>query len=333
LSAATDNRYAPSILKTADYDECRTYVRSATGTHRLAAADPSRFRGFLHYQLKIGRIHLDMLKVDAPGGFEVSKEGRSDEFFFQFPLNGHCVIDGARGHLSVEPGDAFVIDPQAVTRELWRGKCVQLLIRVSRETLEQSVARELGKRCLGRLEFSPVTRDCGITSWLRLLMHGYVRQREEPSVLWDERVVTSMERTIVSMLLAGLPNTKSGDFNVRGPTIAPYYVKRAEEYIRKNAANDIRMEDIVAAADVSARSLFHGFRRWRRTTPMAYLQDMRLQSAHAELKSARQTRRGTVSEAAVNAGFTNFSHFSKMYKSRFGESPSATLRGMGDPAP
>jgi transcriptional regulator GlxA family with amidase domain len=35
---------------------------------------------------------------------------------------------------------------------------------------------------------------------------------------------------------------------------------------------------------------------------------------------------GTVSHAALDAGFTNFSQFSKIYKARFGESPSVTLR-------
>jgi AraC-like DNA-binding protein len=330
--ATTGNGHSRSMSKITDYDECRTYIHTATGTHRFVVADPSQFRGFLHYPLKIGRIHLDMIKVDAPGGFEVIKEDRSDQFYFQFLLNGHCAIDGAPGHLDVEPGEAFVIDPKAVTREMWRDKCQQLLVRVSRDTLEQSVARELGKRCSGRLEFRPTAPDCGIAAWLRLLIHEYARIGGEPSILMDERVATSLERTILSMLLSGLPHSKSEDFNVRGPTIAPYYVKRAEEYIRNNAENDIRLEDIVTAAGVSERSLFYGFKRWRRTTPMAYVQDLRLQAAHAELKRARQTGKGTVSQAAVNAGFTNFSHFSTMYKARFGESPSVTLRGVGDPA-
>src|SRR5690606_32461053 len=150
---------------------------------------------------------------------------------------------------------------------------------------------------------------------------------EDHSVLDNSRVLRSFERTLLTMLLTGIPHSKIDELHSTPSRIAPYYVKRAEEYIRSAATGDITMEDIAEAASVSERTLFYGFKRWRNTTPMAYVWDVRLAHARNELIAARETG-GTVSQAAINAGFTSFSHFAKMYKARFGESPSATLRGL-----
>jgi transcriptional regulator GlxA family with amidase domain len=88
---------------------------------------------------------------------------------------------------------------------------------------------------------------------------------------------------------------------------------------------DLTVEAIAQAAGTSARSVFYGFRHARNTTPMAYLRNVRLDLARKELQIAREAG-GTVSRAAANAGFTNFSQFSKIYKARFGQTPSETLR-------
>src|SRR5690606_16243293 len=121
------------------------------------------------------------------------------------------------------------------------------------------------------------------------------------------------ERTLLTMLLTGVPHNKSEELADSPSRIAPYYVKRAEEYIRSAATGEITMEDIAKAACISERTLFYGFKRWRNTTPMAYVWDVRLALARKELENARRTG-GTVSQAAVNAGFTTFSHFAKIYK-------------------
>ena len=159
-----------------------------------------------------------------------------------------------------------------------------------------------------------------------------MRGNEQHSILSDTRVLRDFERTVITMLLAGVPHNKTDELTDSSSRIAPYYVKRAENYIRSAATGEITMDDIVRAASVSERTLFYGFKRWRNTTPMAYVWDVRLALARKELKDARRTG-GTVSQAAINAGFTTFSHFAKIYKARYGETPSATLRGLGASTP
>ena len=107
--------------------------------------------------------------------------------------------------------------------------------------------------------------------------------------------------------------------------VAPYYVRRVESYIREHAGEPIATDDLVAVGGVSARSIYHGFRRFRSTTPMGYLKAVRLDRAREALARNRAGARISVTEAATSAGYTNLSQFSRDYRARFRESPSQTL--------
>ena len=80
----------------------------------------------------------------------------------------------------------------------------------------------------------------------------------------------------------------------------------------------------MAAADVSVRSLFNGFRRFRGLAPMAYVKALRLELAHDELLRADPAAR-SVTEIALACGFTHMSKFARDFAARFGERPGAVL--------
>lgn len=318
------------VTRTKDFEECRAHVRAATGTHRLKISKASDFFGFAHYHREMGNLSLDLVQVDTAGGFEVFKEEPNDLYYFQFLLRGSCRVEQLRGPgtAHARPGTVLVIEPNQITRELWLGNCLQVMVRVPRESIEHAMTLQLNRRVGERITFQSVARDVGIASWLRHLVATGLRGNEQHSIVSNARVQRDFERTILTMLLAGLPHNQTEELETPRSRIAPYYVKRAEEYIRSAATGEITIEEIVKAAQISERTLFYGFKRWRRTTPMAYIWDVRLALARKELKNAA-SRGGTVSQAAINAGFTTFSHFTKLYKARYGETPSATLRGLG----
>ena len=108
---------------------------------------------------------------------------------------------------------------------------------------------------------------------------------------------------------------------------APYYVKRAEEFIAANLESDIGLIDIVASSGVSMRTLHHGFRRCRGVGPMAWLRRLRLDRAHADLEAADPAS-VTVTGIAAKWGFVHLGKFAAQYRARFGSAPSETLRGV-----
>lgn len=110
-------------------------------------------------------------------------------------------------------------------------------------------------------------------------------------------------------------------------SIIPYYVHRAEEFIRANHVDDLSIATIAGAAGVSIRTLQAGFKNARDSTPMTFLRDVRLERVRRDLLIAGN-KGWSVTQIATDHGFTQLGQFSKDYRSVFGELPSQTrLRG------
>jgi len=129
---------------------------------------------------------------------------------------------------------------------------------------------------------------------------------------------------LISMLLMCQPNNYTERLQGQSPSIAPAFVKRVEEYIEEHADEALTIVDLAEYVGVSSRSLFAGFRRFRDTTPMNHLKEVRLKRVHDALLNgwAGDT---TVTREAMRWGFSHLGHFATAYKRRFGESPSETL--------
>jgi transcriptional regulator GlxA family with amidase domain len=77
---------------------------------------------------------------------------------------------------------------------------------------------------------------------------------------------------------------------------------------------------------VSVRTLQELFRRHLDTTPTDHLRAIRLDRAHRELRAA-DPESTTVGAVAGRWGFTHTGRFAATYRTRYGASPSETLRG------
>ena len=80
------------------------------------------------------------------------------------------------------------------------------------------------------------------------------------------------------------------------------------------------------ACGTSMRTLERAFQRVHGHTIVAQIRRIRLDRARHELIAARGTGR-SVTDIAVSVGMLHAGRFSVAYRTRFGESPSHTLRG------
>jgi len=190
------------------------------------------------------------------------------------------------------------------------------IVELLQET-EHGRVKELGPPL--RLEFStPVA-----TSFHRAVNFIW-RQQVVPTrqlrAAYDEILLHGLARLLAPVLLEGGPD--------RAPDPGPAHIHRARELIRAKAMEPVRVAEIAQELGVTARCLQSGFRKHLGTTPHQFLRDCRLDLAHRMLTAALAGQ--TTTSIAYDCGFGHLGAFAKTYRSRFGESPSQTLRRCRD---
>jgi transcriptional regulator GlxA family with amidase domain len=104
----------------------------------------------------------------------------------------------------------------------------------------------------------------------------------------------------------------------------PLRLRKAIEWVEADPARAWTVREIAAACGVPPRTLQRQFRRYMGQMLMAFVRDLRFNNARVEI--LRSCGAETVTEIAVRCGFTHLGRFAVSYRTRYGESPSATLR-------
>jgi AraC-like DNA-binding protein len=97
-----------------------------------------------------------------------------------------------------------------------------------------------------------------------------------------------------------------------------------EEWIEANLHESITLGRLCEVAGVGSRCLQKTFLSRRGSTPMQYVINRRLEAVHTQLLGS--VGAAEVTSVAMACGFAHMGRFSTMYRQRFGESPSTTLR-------
>jgi len=106
-------------------------------------------------------------------------------------------------------------------------------------------------------------------------------------------------------------------------------VRRALQFIDRNASKRIAVEDVVRHLGVSRRLLYLRFQEIQGTTPKEAIRTRRLELARHRLAMTHET----IAEIAASCGFTTENHLMHLFKKRFGVSMCAfrqNKRGQGN---
>lgn len=107
-------------------------------------------------------------------------------------------------------------------------------------------------------------------------------------------------------------------------------VRRAEEFMRARLGDPVGAVDLCRELGVSDRTLRLAFRERYGMGPLVYFKSLRLNAARSRLKADPLV---AVADVARMFGFHHLGNFAADYRRLFGERPSATPRGAGEPAP
>jgi AraC-like DNA-binding protein len=312
-------------LHTRDVDEARELVARAFCTHQLAPVGSGALDARFH-SVRLGEIGLHYLDYGA----EVRiAPGRLQDFFLvQMPLAGRAEITCGGQRLLSDPLMASVPSPDEDLVMRWGADNPQLIVWIERVALEHHLSRMLGKPLARPLRFDlgmDLTQQAArswrnVVNLLRAEVDAGGRIPDEPLAM------TELQRLLFSQLLLAQPNNYSSLLHHEQMPGAPKVIKQAVEVIDAHAAEPLTVEDVAEAVGIGVRALQEGFRRFLDTTPMNYLREVRLRRVRAELELADPAR-VSVTDVATRWGFLHAGRFAVQYRERFGESPSATLRG------
>jgi AraC-like DNA-binding protein len=202
----------------------------------------------------------------------------------------------------------------------------RLAVWIPAASLNQRLAALLDGPVTKDLTFEPVF-DWGSVpaQGLRRLLRLMVEELGSQAPFAGSDVATrSFTDLLLYTLLRAAPHNHTERLAQVGSPAAPSTVRRAEAYIRARVEEPIALHEVAEAAGCSVRSLQLGFRRFRETTPLAAIRHARLEAAREALRSGQTG--GTVTDLALQFGFTNPSRFARLYMAAFGESPLDALR-------
>jgi AraC-like DNA-binding protein len=299
------------LFASSDLDETRLRISEIMQPHELRPVGP--MRGF--------QAHMDFLRLPGSGvgtikfgHMRVDVGHIADYHLLIFCLRGQALLESAGGQRVANAERGVYLAPAHPFRGEFSEDCEQLVIRIDAATMRKHTGRH-GAVLNGALDL----RRPALQPWFRML-DSIVHEPETVAMLSrDPAIAASYERLFIDMLLSGqgLPPDEGG----RG--LAPASVRKAETFIEANADRPICLEEIARAAAVPSRTLLNSFRRFRRTSPMRHLRDVRLERARARL--SRYELGTTVAAVALDVGFAHLGRFSQDYAARFGEKPSETL--------
>ena len=201
-----------------------------------------------------------------------------------------------------------------------------LYLRVSLSKLWNHFEKLTARHHRGSLTFnSDVSVVNGAGAVLKGLMDHLVNIFAlNDSVMKNPAIRESFDELLMTALLS-LPHNKMDQlYEDRSSFVAPAIVRRAEDYMQANFKRPVNISDILRICNCSRSALFSAFRNVRGYTPMEFLTEQRLDDAREQLLGSEYN--ASVSSIASKCGFISHSWFSQVYKKRFGERPSDTLR-------
>lgn len=311
-----------ALFQSEDLDEARERVAAVFCPHRLDTIGRGAQMIARHHHLRGDRLSLNYIEYGAK---TLIAPGHLDRFYLmQIPLCGAAAISNGTDRYVTGPGQAAVLNPHVPTTMIWEEGTRQVLVQIDRRAMMDHLSGQLGHRAEETLAFQgPMDLTSGAGATLRQMVMFLVAEADEGRVALGGGL---MGRQVEGMLISGLLEAHRHDYRDQLGRVRaaprPRHLRLAEAYIEAHLDQPVTVEDIAAAAGISARGLQMAFRQYRDNTPLGFWRDARLARAHGDLVAGR----GSVTEVALKWGFSHFGRFSQAYAARYGISPRDTLR-------
>jgi AraC-like DNA-binding protein len=295
-------------------EEAQTRIAGVLHPHKLT---PGR-------QLRNARYRMDFLRlsglgfaaINHGGAMHLDSIGSNDAYLLLFCPTGTGVVQYGGEEFELSGRRGFAYNPGQSFRARFSEQNEQFVLR-----LDADVVARHSDGGLPTLKPQVDLDEPAMQPWLAMMRTLLSNPGTLDLARTNRMIAANLEELLTALLLQGHPHQDQEPRRSVG--LAPATVRRSEEFIRQNAAKPLNLATIAAAVGVPQRTLLEAFRRFRDTSPMKFVRDVRLDAVRSRL--ANGDAPCTVAEAAVEFGFGHLSRFSQEYRRRFGEKPSETV--------
>jgi AraC-like DNA-binding protein len=321
------------LIRSRSAVEAREMVGRIFSPHRLDVRGSNKGFEARHNRIALGEVALNVLSYGSEVCINPGERG--DFYLVLLPLRGRARVSCANEDADIDCDTLAVLHPHRSTQMVWSSDCAMLMLQVPRSALQSRMPIDRYSGVVApapRFAFSQCRSYPAIGAWWRAAydlatnLHQYGPQwMEQPAACG------AMENFLLSGLASMLQPARVGSESnaplaVQGSS-QTRCVRRAMDYLHAHSHEGVCLDDIAKAACVSTRTLEASFQREHQQSPLAYLRAIRLDRMHQALQAAARTHQEvSVTELALQNGFSHMGRFAAYYKQRFGCSPSATLR-------
>jgi AraC-like DNA-binding protein len=275
-------------------------------------------------------LYIGQTEYGARASIEATP--RRDDYWLLIPIQGRMSTVAHRREYVSDPQRAFLFSYPSMgpSRISIDAGASRIMVVLSHASLRRQLAALLGKEpdalLQAPLEFSPLvdlSRGHG-RNIATLARHVLIDSERGGPISRNPLALASLEQFVINELLLSQAHNYSELVHGEPPSIGPRDVKNAIEYMEANLHSAIGLTEVVKAAGVPGRTLLKHFESFRGMSPMRYLRAARLERVHEALLHAEDSE--TVADLAMTWGFSHMGRFSREYRLRFGEKPSATLK-------
>jgi AraC-like DNA-binding protein len=318
-------------LHATEPDQAREICGRVYYPHRLTVLhDPARFTMSLS-ALNLGSVAVGLLGYAGEVCLETAELETGYEV--NVPLSGRLLTRSGPAEVYATPGTAALYRPDRRARlQGWADGGELLGLKISRPALEARLADLTGRPVRGVIPLAPsldLRAGTGQRWWV--LARALAALTADPDgPLAQPMVVRPLVDSVLVALLYAADHPYRAALAGPGRPAGTAAVNRAVDLLEAEPGQPWTVVDLARRVGLSTRALQYGFATRLGQSPMAYLRQVRLQRADADLRAAAGLTAGPgggVASIASRWGFTNFGRFAAEYRAHYGCTPSETLRG------
>jgi AraC-like DNA-binding protein len=259
------------------------------------------------------------------GDFSVAFPAPLDEITFVIPTAGKIIFN----HATESVGIAHVglaIDKADVRSVRFVDNHAQHGVSINRGLLTERLSTLLGKPILKKVVFEPVV-DLQASAFqsIRALVELATGAEFDLLMNTGSLMPSRLREMLIDAVLEAWPHNFTQALQRPAPLIAPRHVKLAVEYIQEHPDSLVSGTELASMTNVSLRALQDGFRHFVGTSIVAYHRQVRLERAYDVLAQGISP---SVTDVALQYGFSNVGRFCQYFQSAYGVSPAEVRKGL-----